>query len=271
MYFEGGESVGIYYEDHKNNIKVWRRKRVEFQPHFHNSIEVLYVLEGKCKAYVDFKEYTVNKGDLLISFPIQIHSYKDMGALDSYLMIFPDSMCASFSEILRKNTPISPVVSAGSIGQELIYTLVKRLNDTNAKTLTPYKYGTLEGYFSALVGEMLNHLELRQDNRNISTEHRIIAYCTENYREEMTLDTVASALHISKYHISHLFSEKLQTGFCSFVNSLRLSEACRLLKKGEGTTSAALSSGFPSVRTFNRIFYAEMHMTPTEYINSYKR
>ena len=51
--------MGIYYEDHKNNIRVWRRKSVEFQPHFHNSIEVLYVLKGECRAYVDFKEYTV--------------------------------------------------------------------------------------------------------------------------------------------------------------------------------------------------------------------
>lgn len=263
--------MGIYYEDHKNNIRVWHRKSVEFQPHFHNSIEVIYVLKGECRAFVDFKEYTAKEGDLIIVFPIQIHSYKDLGELDSYIMIFPDSMCAGFSEMLRKNTPESPVVRAGMIDGELLRTLVKRLNDTNARSLTPYKYGILEGYFSALVGEMLYHLKLKQDSRNYSTEHRIIAYCSENYRDELTLDTVAEALHISKYHISHLFSEKLQTSFPTFVNSLRLSEACRLLKKGEGTTASALASGFPSVRTFNRIFRSEFHMTPTEYINSYKR
>ena len=263
--------MGIYYEDHKNNIRVWHRNNVGFQPHFHNSIEILYVLGGSCKAYVDFKEYTVEQGDLLIVFPIQIHSYKDLGELDSYIMIFPDTMCGSFSEILRKNTPIESVVRSGSINAQLLSTLIRQLNDTNAKALTPYKYGILEGYFSALVGEMLCKLKLKQDSRNYSTEHRIIAYCSENYKNELTLDNVAEALHISKYHISHLFSEKLQTSFPTFVNSLRLSEACRLLKKGEGTTASALASGFPSVRTFNRIFRSEFHMTPTEYLNSYKR
>ncbi len=259
--------MGIQYEDHKSLIKVWHRRSMEFVPHFHSSIEILYVLDGSTKAYVDFKEYTLYSGDVLINFPTQIHSYKDNGDLDSYILIFPESMCSAFSDILRKNIPICPVIKAGSLDNDLLFTLIKRLNDTNAKALTQFKYGTLEGYFTALVGELLYHLQLKQDSRNYSTEHRIISYCTENFREDLSLDTVSDALHISKYHISHLFSDKLQTGFCTFVNSLRLAEALRLLKKGEGTTRAALSSGFPSVRTFNRIFRAEYHTSPSEYLS----
>ena len=260
----------IYYEDHKSKIKIWRRNNMECRPHFHNSIELLYVMSGKCTAYVDFKEYTVEAGDVLISFPIQIHSYKDDGPLDSYLMIFPDTMCPAFSQVMHQNIPDCPLIKGEKLNKELIYTLAKRLNDTNAHALTKFKYATLEGYFTAFIGELLEKMPLRGESRNYSTEHRIIAYCTENYKDELTLDSVAAALHISKYHISHLFSDKLQTGFCNFVNSLRLSEACRMLKKGEGTTKAALSSGFPSVRTFNRIFRAEFNMSPTDYMNLYK-
>lgn len=243
---------------------------MEYRPHFHNSIELLYVISGRCTAYVDFKEYTAEAGDVLMIFPIQIHSYKDEGALDSYLMIFPDTMCPAFSDTMHKSIPECPVIKASELNRELMFTLAKRLNDTNALALTKFKYGTLEGYFTAFVGELLERMSLRYESRNYSTEHRIIAYCTENYKDELTLDSVSDALHISKYHISHLFSDKLQTGFCSFVNSLRLSEACRMLKKGEGTTKAALSSGFPSVRTFNRIFRAEFNMSPTDYISKYR-
>ena len=32
-------------------------------------------------------------------------------------------------------------------------------------------------------------------------------YCYENYTKNIYLDTISSALHISKYYISHLFSQ----------------------------------------------------------------
>jgi AraC-like DNA-binding protein len=256
----------IHYEDHKNRIKVWHRRQMGFQPHFHNSIEILYVISEKCTAMSDFKEYTVEAGDVFVNFPIQIHSYKDIEPLDSYLLIFPASVCHAFSDTLAKYVPSNPVVKAGMIEPDRIKSLVIRLNDTNAQSITAYKSGTLEGYFTALLGELLPHLHPTEENRNYSTEHKIIAYCTEKYKDDLTLDSVSRDLHISKYHISHLFSNKLKTGFCSFVNSLRLSEAIQHLQRGESITQVALSSGFPSVRTFNRIFRAEYDTSPSDYL-----
>lgn len=261
----------IHFEDHKNQIKIWHRRKIGFQPHFHNSIEILYVISGKCIASSDFKEYTVEAGDVFVNFPIQIHSYKDIGPLDSYLLIFPISMCRAFSDIISKFTPSNPVVRSGNVDPEWLKKLIVKLNDTNAQPPSAYKLGTLEGYFTALMGELLQYLDPSQEVRNYSTEHKIIAYCTENYKENLTLDSVSKALFISKYHISHLFSNKLKINFCAFVNSLRLSDALQRLQRGESITQAALSSGFSSVRTFNRIFKEEYGSSPTAYIKLIKK
>jgi len=239
-----------------------------FQPHFHNSIELLYVMSGKCTAISDFKEYTVEAGDVFVNFPMKIHSYRDEGPLDSYLLIFPSTVCRAFSEVLAKQIPTNPVVRSGAIDSEWLKSIVIKLNDTNAKPRSLYKAGTLEGYFTALMGELLPHLDPTEETSNYSTEHKIIAYCTEHYKDELTLESVSKALFINKYHISHLFSNKLKTSFCSYVNSLRLSDATQRLQKGEGITQAALSSGFTSVRTFNRFFRAEYGTSPSEYLKN---
>ena len=47
---------------------------------------------------------------------------------------------------------------------------------------------------------------------------------------------------------------------------LRIEHACSLLENGDNITEAAFSSGFSSIRTFNRVFVENMEMTPREYM-----
>jgi len=52
-----------------------------------------------------------------------------------------------------------------------------------------------------------------------------------------------------------------------YVNILRLRNALLLMKNRKHThTYCALESGFPSVRTFYRVFQSEMHCSPREYL-----
>jgi AraC-like DNA-binding protein len=73
-------------------------------------------------------------------------------------------------------------------------------------------------------------------------------------------------LHISKYYISHVMSQKLNIGFNDYVNSLRISSACRLLRKSDRSiTEISELVGFNTLRTFNRAFFKQMGVTPSDY------
>ena len=66
---------------------------------------------------------------------------------------------------------------------------------------------------------------------------------------------MASRLHLSKFYISHLFSQKLHLSYSDYIRSLRISEACRLLTETSlGITEISYQVGFPTPRTFNRAF-----------------
>ena len=76
-------------------------------------------------------------------------------------------------------------------------------------------------------------------------------------------------LHISKYYISHLFSHKLNMRFNDYINSLRISDACRYLRHDtRSITEISELVGFSTLRTFNRAFIKQIGVTPSQYRKS---
>ena len=62
----------------------------------------------------------------------------------------------------------------------------------------------------------------------------------------------------------------MKISFTDFINGMRVEHACSLLEQDSDITEAAFSSGFSSLRTFNRAFLKAMNMTPREYIRHRK-
>ena len=63
-----------------------------------------------------------------------------------------------------------------------------------------------------------------------------------------------------------MMSAKLRMGFNDYINSLRVSNACKLLRKTDlSITEISERVGFNTLRTFNRAFSKQMGMTPREY------
>ena len=82
-------------------------------------------------------------------------------------------------------------------------------------------------------------------------------------REASSLE---EALHLNKYYVSHLFSQKLGISFHDYINSLRVSEACRLLLNTEKSiTQISEGVGFNTLRTFNRAFTKQLGISPSQY------
>jgi len=90
------------------------------------------------------------------------------------------------------------------------------------------------------------------------------------YRDpQLQLQDIALKVNVSKHHISHILKEELNSNFYQFVNSLRIEEACKLLKDTdyEHYTIEAIAEtvGFRSKTTFNKSFKAIIGQTPSVY------
>ena len=125
----------------------------------------------------------------------------------------------------------------------------------------------LRGYLTALLSELISRMEVNQVPRTDSDALRsIVSFCSKNYAQDLSLTALEENLHLNKYYISHLFSSKLGLRFNDYVNSLRISEACRLLlNSDESITAICDRVGFNTLRTFNRAFMKQMNTSPSDY------
>ncbi len=98
----------------------------------------------------------------------------------------------------------------------------------------------------------------------------ILAYLNAHLFEEVSIDDLAGAFYISKYHMMRLF--KAETGYTihRYLTEKRIAAAKEKLQKGAPAVKAGEECGFQDYSTFLRAFESCVHMTPTAFAESRK-
>ena len=250
-----------FYENKSSPFHVSINDFLTNEPHLHKELELIYVLEGGTVAFADRKSTSMKKGDLFLCFPNQIHYYTDT-VVGKYLLIIPNAdIFFGLKNFLYDNIPLSNTLNVDD-DEEIKYIL-----DTLIKTDGKYSDTITVGLLNQLFGRLLPKFNL---NPRIKTDHStlkdILKHCSQSFTENITLDDVSAALHISKYHISHLFNEKLNMNFNSYINMLRINLACDLLEDTDKKIADISEEvGFGSIRSFNRAFLQIMNTSPVKY------
>lgn len=102
--------------------------------------------------------------------------------------------------------------------------------------------------------------------------NKAIRYMTENYRQKLTLQTVADCCYVSQWHLSKLLNRYAERSFYDILNSIRIQEAKKLLedpslKIGEISEMVGYADTAHFARTFKKI----ENMSANEYRNSLRR
>jgi len=126
----------------------------------------------------------------------------------------------------------------------------------------------LRAYIQVILARLLPALDMEKESTEAQSGllYDTMRYLGEHFDQPLSLDALSRALGASKYHLSHLFSERLGMNFRSYLNALRV-ERARLLLTGTAApiTQICYECGFENQRTFNRAFLAACGTTPTRY------
>jgi len=257
-----------FYEHKKQGFyqrNATKGSRLHCDAHLHVNIELVIYLRGRTRVFVDAEKIELTDGDVLLTFPNQIHRYISTADEHYYIFIVNPDYVPALAPFFQRQMPASARIKGAAKDPEVVE-LAERLCALKEKQ-DAFSEIQRQGYTLALFGKLLPQMELTDtvqgDSQVLKT---VVSYCTQNFTKELSLGLLERELHISKYYISHLFSDKLCISFNDYINSLRVSFACRHLRHTEySVTEIAALAGFGTPRTFNRVFQRQMGQTPSEY------
>lgn len=260
-----------FYQEPFRELRADLLEEMHFPPHLHAAAEFFYVERGRLEVSAGPLQRELGEGELAVLFPNTVHSYRALGGENLfYMVICPLDDTGNYREDLLRFHPKNPFLSREELHPDVAYAL-RRLEEQQ-------RLGPDRPVCCALIQLVLARVfPLLELERNTARLHldltsRIAGYIAEHFREPLSLEQIARALGVSKYYLSHVFSERFQTNFNHYVNSLRLEFARELLCSGDGEIlSIGLECGFNSQRTFNRAFKEAFNMTPQQYRNQWGR
>ena len=254
-----------FFEKRSNHFQAEQSPGLSFPLHLHPQMEIYLCLSGESAVTVRNQTRILSAGHLAVIFPNEIHSYTTLTPDTSAALIICDlAYTGGYTDTLLQNHPETPFVDPQDIHPNVTYAIQEMIEEHKLHE----KSSVYAPLIQLILARLLPTLTLQ---RNKSSDHQeltyqIANYINEHFREPLTLGLLSQKLGMSKYHLSHLFSEKIGQNFLSYLSSIRLSYACsRLAETDISVTDIAEEAGFESQSTFFRVFKNHLGITPLKY------
>ncbi|WP_024834546.1 AraC family transcriptional regulator [Ruminiclostridium josui] len=263
-----------FYENRVEDLLVFRENGLDFLPHLHAQFELLYVEDGEIEITVNGCTGLLKKGDLSISFPNSVHSYRtptNQENMNCIVVILNLALAGDFINTLLKFHPKEPFISSVNLHKDVPYAINTLFEEYNHARSNPVCTPICKAYIQIIISRLLQQVELiaNTDVNYFDIIFDIINYINENYMQPISLNDMSRALGVGKYHLSRVFSDKINVSFSDYINGIRVSWARNmLLNTNKNITQIAYDCGFQSIRTFNRAFSKVYLVSPREFRKS---
>ena len=241
--------------------------------HFHQNLEIVYVLEGSVEVQIEPETYNLKKGDFLLINANKRHSWRateEKILLASFQINF--TMLAEYMGTNQLLFWCNTTVDKNESYEQLKRVLDQMLNRSYDKEkegaiyLNSIYYEAiylLVAYFMIKADDVRMKENFTPDNSRI---FEIQNYVQANYQKQLSLNDLAQKLYLSNAYLSKYIKKHFGLSFLEYVNNIRLFHAVdELVYSEKKITRIALDNGFPTTAAFNKAFKEIYNMTPSAY------
>lgn len=236
--------------------------------HHHRSFELYYMVKGKREYFIEDRFFTVKEGDLVLIPRSVFHRTAGEGGL-RFLLHFSEGFLEEYftQTALHPLLEELPFVFRGDDSlRERILNVLNSLYSAYCITKEPDEHflaGSLYQLLFMMRYENNAYIPSKYSDERLT---QIIQHINDNYNSIADIDQIAGQFYISKYHLCRLFKKSLGISLVSYLNTIKIREACRMIKTGcTSLTQIAMDCGFNSSSYFCKVFKKEKGMSPTKY------
>lgn len=263
-----------FYELFRDNMKLpdfWISINNTCPPHFHATIELVYVQEKSIDALLNGTYFKVEKGEILVVPSYTTHRFTSPENSKSIELQIPLAYIRSFHEITRKNSFVETLMPNCEASREILRHMECLLKQGSSFGKDNF---IVRGAIYSILGILIENVEMRETEKD--SDHKkicnVLSYLQLNYQQQISLDTLATEFGYSRSRFSLIFNKNVGCSIPEYLNMLRSAKAASLLLDEDlSVTDAAMLAGFESTRTFYRAFSAQYGMTPRQYIETNRK
>jgi len=262
------------------SVLCWLNHEYSTIPHhWHPSVEIIMPFENKYYVKLSNENYILEEGDILVIPPGEVHELSAISEGYRMILVFDPTVISSIKEFsgMWSSFLIPTLVNAknapetyDNIKDTMLEIFVEYMKDAAHWELLTYTL--LIKLFILIDRNKFVSKEIFADiseNKQMVYTRRINAvfeFVNERYMDEITLEEAAKVAGFSKFHFIRLFKMFTNTSFQQYLNIRRIRAAeTLLLDPNAHVTQIAMTTGFSSISTFNRVFKSIKNCTPTEF------
>jgi AraC-like DNA-binding protein len=247
----------VYQEYHSATIST---------PHYAETVEILLYDGINGNAYIGGRRFSLSGKKVFYISPQTVHSFEYQPSDGHALVVkLHPAMLKEFIDIDRVLSEYGFTLSSLDVCYENhddFLETVKGLSESDDLTLSLSLVSSLLGL---LVKSSLKKNDQVQSERSGGVINEIIAWTGENYGSEFSLGDVAERFGYTKSYFCDMFKAKTGITYIKYLNTVRISAACSLLKSGIPVNQVSRLCGFETDSYFIQLFKKTIGVTPKQY------
>lgn len=250
--------------------------------HFHNGYEILFITEGKSNFTINNRSYTFQKNSIVFINNLEKHKMNLTSKRYSRYMIIIDS--DFFDSVIKDPTLLSifkirsqSFINGIQLKNEHVAMFEEHFRDLNVIYQKKDQFWQIE--FNASLSKFMvllyrnytTHFPITNIGKAEERVLKIQTYIDENFRKDISLESISSLFFINKFYLAHSFRDVIGFTIKQYIILKKIAYAKNeLYFKDNSITEIAMESGFNSHSNFIRIFQKKEGMTPLQFRKYYR-